>query len=228
MSCFVSPNVIGDGLVLYLDAANAKSYLGSGTAWNDISGNVNNGTLVNGPTFDNNNNGSVVFDGIDDYGTLLNNNNTLASSNITIDAWVKHSNSSQSISFIGGYGSTGFEGYWLGKISTTWKFSIGVGGTTGLQFTGDTYQSNTIQNLVGTYDGTTMSFYTNGVLKASSNAVTGSISYVGVTPYIGQVTGLSAGRYWTGNIYSYKIYNRALNSAEVNQNFNALRGRYGV
>jgi hypothetical protein len=64
---FTGPNIVTDGLVLYLDAANQKSYPGTGTTWNDLSGNGNNGTLVNGPTFNSDNNGSIVFDGVDDY-----------------------------------------------------------------------------------------------------------------------------------------------------------------
>ena len=55
MAGFAGPNIVKDKLVSYLDAANTQSYPGSGTAWNDISGNGNNGTLINSPTFDSNN-----------------------------------------------------------------------------------------------------------------------------------------------------------------------------
>ena len=60
-------NIVKDGLVLDLDAAKKDSYPGTGTAWNDISGNRNNGTLTNGPTFNSSNGGSIVFDGTNDY-----------------------------------------------------------------------------------------------------------------------------------------------------------------
>ena len=63
----IGPNIIEDGLVLYLDVANKKSYPGTGTDWFDISGNGNTGALTNGPTFDSANAGSIVFDGVDDY-----------------------------------------------------------------------------------------------------------------------------------------------------------------
>ena len=62
-----SPNIITDGLVLYLDAANTKSYPGSGTTWRDLSKSQLNGTLTNGPTFNSANGGSIVFDGTNDY-----------------------------------------------------------------------------------------------------------------------------------------------------------------
>ncbi len=67
MSLHHSPRIVTDGLVLYLDAANPKSYPGTGTSWYDLSGNGNNGTLVNGIGYDSNNRGSMVFDGVDDF-----------------------------------------------------------------------------------------------------------------------------------------------------------------
>ena len=61
-----SPKIVTDGLVLCLDAGDRKSYSGSGTTWTDRSGEGNNGTLVNGPTFDSGNGGSIYFDGGND------------------------------------------------------------------------------------------------------------------------------------------------------------------
>ena len=63
------PNIIEDGLVFAVDAANKKSYPGSGTTWADLAGS-NNGTLINGPTFDSGNGGSIVFDGTNDYSEM--------------------------------------------------------------------------------------------------------------------------------------------------------------
>ena len=70
MSTRYNPSIVRDNLVLYLDAANTKSYPGSGTTWKDISGKGNNGTLTNGPTFDSNNLGSIDFDGVNDHVVL--------------------------------------------------------------------------------------------------------------------------------------------------------------
>lgn len=67
MATSYSPLTVTSGLVMYLDAANPKSYPGSGTAWTDISRNNNNATLTNGPTFNSANSGNIVFDGVDDY-----------------------------------------------------------------------------------------------------------------------------------------------------------------
>ena len=65
----VAPNIITDGLVLYLDAANTKSYVSGSTTWTDLVG-LNNGTLINGPTFNSANGGSIVFNGVNNYVTL--------------------------------------------------------------------------------------------------------------------------------------------------------------
>ena len=62
-----SPKIVTNGLVLALDAANTKSYPGSGTVWSDLTPNGNNGALTNGPTFNSANGGSIVFDGTNDY-----------------------------------------------------------------------------------------------------------------------------------------------------------------
>ena len=76
MACSGGPDTITNGLVLTLDAANKLSYPGSGTTWYDLSGNANNGTLTNGPTFSNTNGGSIIFDGVDDY-VVLNGGSTI-------------------------------------------------------------------------------------------------------------------------------------------------------
>ena len=70
MAFIHSPKISTDGLVLALDTANRKSYPGSGTVWNDLSGNGNNGSLINGPTFNGANGGSIVFDGVDDLSLI--------------------------------------------------------------------------------------------------------------------------------------------------------------
>ena len=87
------PKIVRSGLVLTLDAADRKSYAGSGTAWNDLSGNSINGTLTNGPTFSSVNGGSIVFDGIDDFISLGTPSALkFASGSFTVDMWFKTNN----------------------------------------------------------------------------------------------------------------------------------------
>jgi hypothetical protein len=83
-----SPKIVTDGLVLCLDAGNPKSYPGSGTTWTDLSGNGNNGTLVNGVGYNSGNGGSLVFDGVNDRVTINASSHTnLSSGNFTISSW---------------------------------------------------------------------------------------------------------------------------------------------
>ena len=67
---YANGKIVTNGLVLSLDAADRNSYPGTGTTWRDMSGNGNNGTLTDGPTFNSNNGGSIVFDGTNDYVAL--------------------------------------------------------------------------------------------------------------------------------------------------------------
>jgi hypothetical protein len=85
------PNIIKDGLVLYLDATNTKSYPRTGTTWTDLTGNGNDGTLINGPTFDSGNNGSIVFDGADDY-SRINSFNSDNEDELSVFCWVYPTN----------------------------------------------------------------------------------------------------------------------------------------
>jgi hypothetical protein len=83
------PDLVQDGLILALDAADKNSYKGTGTLWNDLSGNVNNGTLTNGPSFNNSNGGTISFDGTDDYVSITNNSTLRPSTELTIEYIIK-------------------------------------------------------------------------------------------------------------------------------------------
>ena len=90
-----SPSLVLSGLTLCLDAANTKSYVGSGTTWTDLSGNSNTGTLTNGPTYSSANGGSIVFDGTNDYATISFNSVFNVTSNpFTVIVWNKKNTSS--------------------------------------------------------------------------------------------------------------------------------------
>ena len=86
MGFYRGPNIVTDGLVLVLDAANPTSYISGSTTWRDLSGNNNSGSLVNGPTFNSVNGGSIVFDGSNDYVEISPVN---ASSQFTLNLWIK-------------------------------------------------------------------------------------------------------------------------------------------
>ena len=102
MSSKCGPDINENGLVLFLDAANRLSYPGSGTAWSDLSGNSNTGTLTNGPTFSAGNMGSILFDGTDDYastGKVL----VPRTGGFHIDGWVYLNNTNTAKMFVTQY-----------------------------------------------------------------------------------------------------------------------------
>jgi hypothetical protein len=207
--------IVTNGLVLDLDAAKKDSYPGTGTAWNDISGNRNNGTLTNGPTFSSNNGGSIVFDGVDDYTTGSFNQNP---TQFTINVWVNLiTNNTVGAGIVSTNGT--------GETGTSFIFIQMGGGVKPFQF-------NTVANTVaptlntwymvtGVQTATQQSLYINNSLINTSTA-SGSLG----TNYV--VSRRWDGLYLNARIGSVQIYNRALSAAEITQNYNALKGRYGL
>jgi hypothetical protein len=112
MGFYRGANVVTSGLVLALDAANTKSYPGSGTTWSDLSGNGNTGTLTNGPTFNSANGGSIAFDGIDDYTNLGLVTQLTNITNVSVNAWVYPVTSSTTV-YVSRYFNTTLNNGWL-------------------------------------------------------------------------------------------------------------------
>lgn len=86
------PRIVTDNLIIALDAGDRNSYPGSGTTWNDLSGNNCSGSLINGPTYINNSGGGISFDGVDDYSHTMPVPNLSTASmegNITYEYWVQ-------------------------------------------------------------------------------------------------------------------------------------------
>lgn len=218
-----SPSVVTSGLVLCLDAANSRSYPGSGTVWTDVSGNGNTGTLTNGPTYNSTNLGSIVFDGVDDK--VITTLSPLYNST-TWEAWVYCTANVSSYNM--------FMGDWLPYFGfyggNSLYFSNIMGGAQQtIQTTSDLSLNTWYQAVFTTaFNGTntTASIYTNSILTAS-NLQTGAQGGPGGTFTVGD--GNNSTWYpFQGKVSGVKIYNRALSAAEVTQNFNALRGRYGI
>jgi hypothetical protein len=221
------PKVVTDGLVLCLDAGNSKSYPGSGTTWTDLSGNGNNGTLTNGPTYSSSNGGSLVFDGTDDFIDFTSDSNLFPTSGLTISSWFKTTvadrwvvNRTSSPSGI--YPSDGY--YLIGEIAGTMLFGVNAIGVS----TPSVITTGTWINMVGTWTpSTSILLYQNGIQVASNTtSIPASIINPSVVIEIGRRPG--GPDYWDGNLAQVSIYNRALTASEVSQNYNALRGRFGV
>lgn len=222
MSTSYSPKIVTNGLTLVLDAANRRSYPGSGTSWNDLSGNANTGTLTNGPTFDSANGGSIVFDGSNDYVDCGNSLSTQFSSNsITVSCFAKISSvvsKNTLISFNGAFNfflpgnrlTTTYQLYW--DSTSSWKNGIK-----------SDWNVNQWYNFGWTISGVDLIFYVDGVPNGTStlsvNFTPSSVTRIGFA---------NAGEYATGNIANIQVYNRALSAQEILQNFNATRSRFGV
>ena len=228
MAVNYNPTTVMPGLVLCVDAGNPISYPGTGTAWTDLSGLGNNGTLVNSPIFNSANNGFFQFV-TDDY-VVMPNSTALDTQTPTVEVWVKTNATTQN-------------GFWFEKGtvnsqyslfqeggSILWRIIIDGVGITNLATTTATYMntSNWYQ-VVATYTSGARRLYINGVL-VNSDTRTGTITTNGGGMSIGVYGGFSGSReyYYNGNLSNCKVYNRALTADEVNQNFQALRGRYGI
>jgi hypothetical protein len=200
-------------------------------AGNDDNGLLGNGTTANMPAFDYYNKGGFKFDGTNDY-VKVGTNTSLQLNNVTIGAFFKTINNSQATQFIGGYGDTGYNGYWIGMSGGPITFYIGNGVVSPSGYlqlsSGVTPNNDQIYYVVGTYDGTSQKIYVDGVLKNTGTTVTGNIAYSGLTDgfLIGQIQGFSSVRYMTGNIYAMHVYNRALTATEIVKNYEALKSKF--
>lgn len=198
----VRASIIQDSsLKLWLDAGNTLNYPGSGTVWNDLSGNGNNGTLVNGVAFNSANGGVMSFDGVDDYVQLPSN---ILIENISF--YLKLSgNINKTIIYCPSPDNT---------IQTTLggNFQIYPGGTSSYVVPINTFINITINYNVNKYD-----IYINNVYNSSITA--GRIN--------ARIIGRPSGGIF-GLINDILIYNRALTDSERTQNFEVTRSKYGI
>jgi len=226
-----SPRIVTDGLVLCLDAGNTKSYPGSGTTWTDLSGNGRNGVLTNGPTYSN---GSLVFDGTDDRVVITNNELArIGTGNHTITAWVNNDIVTEE-DFIGTGTSQGDV-----LLMIFIQAGGGAGGFRGHAWS-STGSSNTIDSprAIGTGNwnmltqrvtwGGNIDLFENGVLTKTQVLSGGAPTSSRTKFIIGSRTDGGSGGHFDGRIANVQAYNRALTATEIQQNFNALRGRFSI
>jgi hypothetical protein len=212
-------NIVTNGLVLYLDAANYLSYVSGSTTWRDISSSNLSGSLINGPTFSSGNGGSIVFDGVDDY---VNATSSLYVDNFTLNAWVYKTTSG--IQTIIAKGNASFQLNFYLRIAGNSGFFGTSGGFTEISVADLTL--NTWNNTVLTYDKNNLKYFLNGVfinqISATNTPILSSSNTI-----IGRLGDFN-GQYWTGRIASTSIYNRALTASEILQNYNSTKARFGL
>jgi len=217
------PSVVEDGLVLCLDAANKSSYAGAGTAWNDLVGS-NNGTLTNGPTFSEENGGSVAFDGTNDK-VSFNLTSDFSGVNLndfdcTQEGWCRFEGSDinqfGAIVAFGSFdleiaptsstGSTNVVGIWVNNRTLSPLYTVTL---------------NVWHHYAMTKLGNFYTLYVDGqVIGSDTDTDNATVGTTGTIANNGHVN------YLEGSISLVRLYNRALSEEEIKQNYKALRGRF--
>jgi len=221
-----SPSIVTNGLVLYLDAANRRSYPGSGTTWSDLSGNGNNGTLTGGPTFSNNNSGSIVFDGVDDFVNMNQPAISLSPNRWTVCTWIKPGNQTSRFLTPNSVGIDQFLWY----NSTSQRVDVQIAELADTNERGRNGTTNTIPIDVWSHscvsiDNLNIKIYANSKL---TNQYTETVS-IGDWSGAWRLGQRGNNTFWyLGEFSSFIVYNRALTADEIQQNFDAHRSRFGI
>ncbi len=216
-----NPKIVTDGLVLCLDAANRKSYPGSGNTWIDLSGNGNNGAIANSPTFSAN---SFTFNGTTQEVDCGNANNLQITVG-TIGAW-----------FAADATNSGYNGIiakqtaWGLFVTDSILFTYDWGAAAG-RSTGINVGNNAWNHVMMTFTETVGTPSNNARIYLNGNLVlTTTVKHVAqnTTVQIAEANAPTTGQFFGGKISAAYVYNRVLSAPEIRQNFNALRGRYGI
>ena len=231
MSYNNGPKIVTNGLVLCLDAGNNKSYPSSGTSWNDLSGNNNNGTLVNSPTFTSSSLGEISLNGTTQYAAFGNKFNY--TNNITLCSWVyltayaaasgnrtimtKAESGAYFLSIQTSAGGGTAYLFWEGYIGGAYRV---LTGTTPVSL-------NKWYFVTATYDGSNFKLYLNGTLDGTL-AYSGNFTTTSQPFCIGVNPGPTYSSYFAGRIAHASVYDRALTFNEISQNYNANKGRFAL
>lgn len=226
MGFYRGPNIVTDGLVLALDAANPTSYISGSTTWRDLSGNNNSGSLINGPTFSTDGGGSMDLDGSNDYiSTTYGKNINPFNNPLTITVTIKPDIINTNQMFISTGQSRGNadsnQRFYIAIYNGYWDWGIRTSSWSGGNISANT-QWNEITICV---DSTSARFYLNSnqiYTKSVNNTyVLNDNFWFGIHD--------SGGEYpFNGRISTIRIYNRALSDSEIQQNYNATKTRFGL
>lgn len=241
MSVQYNTGIVTNGLVFCTDAANTKSYPGTGTAWTDLSLRKYAGTLTNGPTFSSTNNGYISFDGTNDYVTF-GDNKIAEQSDKTASAWI-YLTADRSVNVAGiidkdydvspNYGGWGL---WAGPITGGTGIWFWLQGNKDKKDT-TVLSLNTWYNVAVTWNSTSkvVIFYINGSQSSTFTDATITENASNAVPFtIGTIRGADltygggSSFYFPGRIACASVYNRVLTADEIKRNFNALRGRFSL
>jgi hypothetical protein len=213
-------NIVTDGLVLNLDAGWYDSYPAAGSTWTDLSGEGNNGTLINGTSFSTDGQGSISFDGLDAYVNVNSNANILSKTAYTKTAWFYPTSFSTNNNINSG-GFSGQHAFWLAGSNRLNSGHNGqwstVVGTTELSL-------NTWYFGAVTFDTTNgWKLYLNGTQESTSSSTT---TFTGNGEIL--IGSFAGGNLFTGRIAGTQVYSKVLTASEILQNYNAQKTRFGL
>jgi hypothetical protein len=233
-SKFVNP-IVQQGLVLNLDAGNPYSYAGSGATWYDTSGNANNATLINSPTYSTDNGGLLTWTAASSQYATVAMNSGLRVAYITEEVWVYLTTTANQV-FIGmQYGNSSNNSFAIWLESGYFRFGVNTGGSF-YNNASSAPSAGAWYHLVHTYAGSVQYFYINGVqINAFSSSASGNITYdtsntklAIAADFNGAGYDSGAGFFVNGKMPIVRIYNIELSATQVLQNFNAMKGRFGL
>jgi len=223
-------SVVTSGLVLHVDAGNTSSYPGSGTTWTDISGQSINGTLTNGPTYSSADGGYFDFDGSNDYIEFSSQLDPIAdglfansAASWSVSSWFNPDNVSGGAQSINSKsGGTGTSATYVTFVdSGSLKVRLRGGGVT----TVSSVSNSNWYEVVVTWDGTTAKAYLNGTFQTNVSVGTRTKQ---TNSFKIAASGTGTSSLYNGKVSTALVYDKALTAAEVTQNYNALKGRYGL
>jgi len=235
MGVTYNTSIVTNGLVLCLDAGNTKSYPGSGTAWTDLSGSSNNGTLINTPTYQTGNGGVLYFDGTNERSEITDSNTIDFPGDFTVEVWFNSETTDATV-------PRGLVNHRVSNNVGTGTWSIGLRSTniifekqqsTVVTTAWGSFALNTWYQVVVSRSGTNIKGWLNGVegmsITDSTDYTNANIAVIGMwgtftAGWIGTPSGPFQGKIPVVRMYKGK----AFTATDVQQNFNALRGRFGI
>jgi len=229
MSTIGGPNIVDSGLILELDAANTKSYVSGSTNWFSLIPPPQSGSLINGPTFSTGSLGSIVFDGVDDYVGITG----IQTPSFSISAWINLSELNKFHGIMGRAASIWSDTSYAFRVISDNRLNILLSNSGNTSIftevqTSPLFDINTWYHVAVTFAKPNIALYVNGVSRATgtfnydlynstSNSIIGGYAYSNGLSYL-----------MKGQIPNIQFYNRALSATEVLQNYNALKGRFGL
>jgi hypothetical protein len=226
-----SPKTVTDGLVLYLDAANIKSYISGSLIWNDLSKSQTSGSLINGPTYTSVNGGGIVFDGSNDNVNIKSTTSTVYTANISWEFVTKPTLTAAYRPVFSKSDYTDASGFMAlfynpNEMSFRINASDVASATRAIDYKFPTglSVSGIYNHAVLTYDGSYFRLYQNGTLIGTSTLWSNGLG----TNIKNQVLGTFWAGNWNGDMCLFKQYSKALSLSEIQQNFNATKTRFGL